>query len=340
MAGKWGILARFVAFALACLVGLLFLGNTMANRVSGGALHYSADFTNVAGLRPGDDVRAAGVKVGRVVGVDLIHDTQARVRIEIGDSQPITSSTHLTLRYQSLLGQRYLALVKQNDSGQGTPLPDGAVIPTSHTDPGFDLTALLNGFEPLFATLKPDQVNQLAESIVAVLQGQGGTVESLVGQVASLSNRLADQGGVIEQILTSLTPVLADVAHRSVQVESTIKDLRSLMQKLADEHERIGSSIDAVGELSKVTADLVAETRAPIRHDVKTLRTFSRISREQVDAINLLFETLPIGTLAFARPFSSGTWLHMYICNMGVDVGTGNPNIGPTSGTYSPGCSL
>jgi phospholipid/cholesterol/gamma-HCH transport system substrate-binding protein len=341
MAGAWGVAGRFIAFALACVLGLVFLANTMTNRAKGDTNTYHAIFTNVGGLRPGDDVRAAGVRVGRVESVEL-HGAQARVTFSLTREQPLTSNTHLTLRFQSLLGQRYVAMAKDANAGAAAPggaLPDGATIPVSRTDPGFDLTALLNGFEPLFATLKPAEVNQLAESIAAVLQGQGGTIESLLGNTASLTNRLADDSRLIDTVLTALTPVLEEVAGRGERVDSTIADLRSLLKELDDEHKRIGRSIDGVSELSNAASALVSEVRRPLRHDVRTLREFSRISVEQRKAINALLEFLPVGGYAFARPFSSGAWLNIFICNMEIDLGAGEIPVGIPNGKHSEACS-
>jgi phospholipid/cholesterol/gamma-HCH transport system substrate-binding protein len=340
MAGAWGVAGRFIAFALACVLGLVFLANTMTNRAKGDTNTYHAIFANVGGLRPGDDVRAAGVRVGRVESVEL-QGAQARVTFSLTSEQPLTSTTHLTLRFQSLLGQRYVAMAKDANAGAapGGALPDGATIPVSHTDPGFDLTALLNGFEPLFATLKPAEVNQLAESIAAVLQGQGGTIESLLGNTASLTNRLADDSELIDTVLTALTPVLEEVAGRGERVDSTIADLRSLLKELDEEHKRIGTSIDGVSELSNAASALVSEVRKPLRHDVRTLREFSRISVEQRKAINALLEFLPVGGYAFARPFSSGAWLNIFICNMEIDLGAGEIPIGIPNGKHSEACS-
>jgi len=338
MGGAWGVAGRFIAFALACVLGLVFLANTMTNRAKGDTNTYYAMFTNVGGLRPGDDVRAAGVRVGRVESVDL-QGSQARVTFTATNEQPVTSATHLTLRFQSLLGQRYVSMVKAKGASASGTLADGTTIPVSRTDPGFDLTALLNGFEPLFATLKPAEVNQLAESIAAVLQGQGGTIESLLGNTASLTNRLADDGKIIDTILASLTPVLEEVAGRGDRVDSTIDDLRSLLIELDDEHKQIGKSIDGVSELSNAAADLVSEVRKPLHHDVHTLREFSRISVEQRNAINALLKYLPVGTYAFARPFSSGAWLNIFICNMEIDLGAGEIPIGIPNGKHSEACS-
>jgi len=327
--------AIFAAFGVAAMLVLGVLANTMTNQVSGGTSGYTADFTNASGLRPGDDVRAAGVKVGRVQGVTL-HKGLARVSFDLSKKQPIYTDTQLSVRYQNLLGQRYLAMLPGPKSSQR--LDAEAHVPASRTDPGFDLTALLNGFEPLFATLEPEEINQLSSSIIAVMQGQGGTIESLLTETATLTDHLADKDDVIGQVLDNLVPVLQDLAARGDQLDQTVGDLRALMTSLAKERTSIGGSIDGISELSDATASLVAEARPPLKHDVRTLREFGRISVKELERITSLFETLPGATEAFARPMSHGTWLNMYICNMGVDIGKGELNVGSKTGPYSEAC--
>ena len=75
-------------------------------------------------------------------------------------------------------------------------------MPLDRTDPGFDLTELLNGFRPLFEVLRPADVNQLASSLVQVLQGEGGTVEQLLQQTTQLTTYVADRDAVIGEVLT------------------------------------------------------------------------------------------------------------------------------------------
>jgi phospholipid/cholesterol/gamma-HCH transport system substrate-binding protein len=330
---RWAVV-QFVAFAVAAALVLLILANTMMNQVAGGTHAFSADFTNVSGLRPGDDVRAAGVKVGRVQKVEL-HGRVARVSFDLAKRQPIYSDTRLSVRYQNLLGQRYLAMLPGEEGTQR--MTAGSNVPVSRTDPGFDLTALLNGFEPLFATLEPSQINQLSSSIIAVMQGQGGTVESLLSETATLTENLADKDQVLGRVLENLTPVLRNLASRNDDFEQTLGDLRSLMEGLAKERKSIGESIDGVSELSEATASLVAEARPPLEHDVRTAREFGRISVAEMSRINELFDSLPGATAAFARPMSHGTWLNMYMCTWAVVLQDNEIDVGPT-GRHSEAC--
>ena len=86
---------------------------TLERGVSGSTSKYAAVFTDVSGLRTGDDVRVAGVRVGRVDSIDL-DGANARVSFEIQNDQRIYGDTTASVTYQNLIGQRYLGLSKGN----------------------------------------------------------------------------------------------------------------------------------------------------------------------------------------------------------------------------------
>ncbi len=98
----------------------------------------------------------------------------------------------------------------------------------ARTDPGFDLTALLNGFRPLFEVLQPADVNRLATSMVQVLQGEGGTVEQLLQQTTELTGFLADRDDLYGQVVDNLVPVLDNLSGQDAQITATIRELKAL----------------------------------------------------------------------------------------------------------------
>src|SRR5260221_10882483 len=52
------------------------------------------------------------------------------------------------------------------------------------------ISTLLNGFKPLFKALTPADVNKLSYEIIQTLQGEGGTVNSLLAHTASLTTAI------------------------------------------------------------------------------------------------------------------------------------------------------
>lgn len=337
MTGLRTIAIKFCAFAVASGLLLLLLANTMNNGVSGGTREFHAEFADVSGLRVGDDVKAAGVRVGQVTSIEVSGDS-ATIGFDLVDDQPLLDDTRLVMRYQNLLGQRYLSLVQGED--RGAELDDGATMPITQTDPGFDLTALLNGFRPLFRVLQPADVNTLARSIVKVLQGESGTVEQLLAQTAELSDFLADRDDVITQVMTNLQPVLENLAGQDDQITSAVRELRALMTGLARDRRSIGASIDGVSRLVGATSSLLQEVKVPLTRATGRLVSAadmleqSRGSLEKaIPAFATVFESL-------GRASSYENALNVYVCSLAISVASTGSGINPAgpNGPWSAVC--
>ena len=336
IAGFRWIVVKFAAFALVSVLLAVVLLNTMFNDVRGDTDSFHAQFTDVAGLRSGDDVRVAGVRVGQVKGIS-VGTGGAEVAFEVASDQPVLDTTKLVMRYQNLLGQRYLALVQGPD--RGARLKPGATVPLARTSPGFDLTELLNGFRPLFEALRPDDVNALATSLVKVLQGEGGTVESLLAQTGRLTNFLADRDAVVGQVLDNLTPVLTDLAGHGTELQGTVEELRALMTGLAKDRKSIGASIDGMSQLIGSTSDLLQQARVPTVRAVKRFRSvmdlFVAHEPEFVVAIGSFGSTLA----ALGRASSYESAVNIYLCSVIVDAGPIKLNLnGSGNGPWSEVC--
>jgi phospholipid/cholesterol/gamma-HCH transport system substrate-binding protein len=332
---RW-IVVKFAAFALVSVLLAVVLLNTMFNDVRGDTDSFHAQFADVAGLRSGDDVRVAGVRVGQVKDIS-VGAGGAEVAFEVASDQPVLDTTKLVMRYQNLLGQRYLALVQGPD--RGARLEPGATVPLARTSPGFDLTELLNGFRPLFEALRPDDVNALATSLVKVLQGEGGTVESLLAQTGRLTNFLADRDAVVGQVLDNLTPVLTDLAGHGTELQGTVEELRALMTGLAKDRKSIGASIDGMSQLIGSTSDLLQQARVPTVRAVKRFRSvmdlFVAHEPEFVAAIGSFGSTLA----ALGRASSYENAVNIYLCSVIVDAGPIKLNLnGSGNGPWSEVC--
>ena len=127
--------AGLVALA-ALMVGAFQIDNLP---VLTGATSYRAAFRDASGLAPGNEVRVAGVKVGKVTGVGLARagtGVYVRVDFRVDDADVhLGRETGATIRIKTVLGQKYLALAP---SGQGK-LADGAEIPLNRTAAPFDV---------------------------------------------------------------------------------------------------------------------------------------------------------------------------------------------------------
>lgn len=335
VAGFRKILVSFVIFTAICLAMLLLLFNTMINGVPGNTNNFTADFTTTSGLASGDDVRVAGVRVGKVTGIELKNGL-SHVTFQLQNTQPILDNTQVVMRYANLIGQRYLSLVQGKD--MGTALHPDANIPTSRTSPGFDLTELLNGFRPLLDVLQPADVNKLAGSIIQVLQGEGPSIEQLMQQTTQFTTFIANRDQVIGDVLQNLIPVLQDMAGHGDQLAGTVKQLEALMTAFASDRQQIGDSITNLSTLISSTSDLLVQARTPIVADTKLLRGIVETTAQNkallvqgLGAFGDVFNTL-------GKITSYENAANIYLCSLTIDLGvtkvnlSGNANGGPYTG--------
>ncbi|MFF3150391.1 MCE family protein, partial [Streptomyces sp. NPDC057927] len=238
-------LIKFSLFALVTILATALLAATIVNISLTPEHTYRAVFSDVTGLEKGDDIRVSGVRVGQVEGIRIKDRTLAEVTFTVGEDRPLLNSTGAVIRYRNLVGQRYVALTE--GAGDGTRLKPGTTIPLSRTQPALDLNALLNGFKPLFAALSPQDVNQLATEIIRTLQGEGGTVNSLLAHTASLTTTLAGRDKLIGSVVDHLNAVLETLDKRGARFSGLLKQLRRVISGLSADRKPIGQSLVGIG---------------------------------------------------------------------------------------------
>jgi phospholipid/cholesterol/gamma-HCH transport system substrate-binding protein len=310
-------LAIFLVVALVVTGGLAMI---MGHLGGGDQREYRAIFTSASQLAAGDDVRVAGVSVGEVESVRIHGDDQAEVTFKVDATVPMTTASGAQIRYLNLVGARYLALTQGT---AGAPaLGAGRTIPASQTQPAINLTELFNGFQPLFQALSPDDVNTLSGNLIKVLQGEGGTVESLLAQTASLTSSLADRDELISSVIGNLTTTLQTVdTHRS-QLGELISQLSNWMTDLAGDRTAIGDSVVQIGAMTKSLAGLLTDARPWTKADITQLRRVMTILNkpENQAVMDETMARLPKTLQAQARIGTHGSWYNYYLCDFDMKL--------------------
>lgn len=314
-----------VKLAIFTVVSLLVTGVLvviMGNIGLGDRTEYRAVFTNASMLEKGDDVRVAGVSVGEVRSVEHHRRSQALVTFRVDSGVAMTTATRAEIRFLNLVGDRYLALDRGTDSDSAARLREDAVIPTSRTRPALDLTTLFDGFKPLFTALTPDQVNELSMNLVQVLQGEGGTVRSLLDHTASLTTTLADRDKLIGDVIDNLGQTLDTVGQRREQLSTLIVELKDWMQDLAKDRTTIGSSLDNISQLTVTVADLLRQGRPLVKEDLDALRQLAALLNKKENRANLseLLERMPETMRDQTRTGTYGSWYNYYVCGVSARI--------------------
>ena len=305
-------LVKLIVFMVVTSFLTFTLATTIGNIGFGGRTAYKAVFGDVTGLLPGNEIRIAGVRVGQVDSIELDDRQLAVVEFSLDNDRKIPESTIARLRYRNIVGERYVALTE--GPGSAEPLREGATLPLAQTRNALDLTVLFNGFRPLFQALDPATTNQAAFELIQTLQGEGGTLESLMARTASLTNTIADRDEVIGRVLENLEKVLATVDERGSELSDLIIQLRRLAAGFAEDRKAIGGSLDGISDLTAATAGLLNDVREPLSEDVTQLRRLATTLDENKATIDRTLERLPPKLDLIISTATYGSFFNFFLC--------------------------
>ena len=307
-----GTLIKFGIFGLVMALLTVFLFVVFGESRTGATNEYSAVFADASRLEAGDSVRIAGIRVGTVTGVSLQADRKVDVEFDADRSTKLTTGTKAAIRYLNLVGDRYLELV--DTPGAAKILPVGAQIPVDRTAPALDLDLLLGGLKPVIQGLNPQDVNALTTSLVQILQGQGGTLESLFSKTSSFSNSLADNNQVIESLIDELRTVLDTLSKDGDEFSGAIDRLEQLIKGLSSDRDPIGTAIESLDTGTTSLADLLGRARPPLNGVIDQLDKLAPILDNDKDRLDATIQRLPEIYRKLARVGSYGAFFPYYIC--------------------------
>jgi phospholipid/cholesterol/gamma-HCH transport system substrate-binding protein len=307
-------LIKSLIFIAVTALATTLLAISITNTGLGTTQLYKAKFLDATALNVGDDVRISGVRVGQVETLEISDHNRALVGFSLDKDRQLPADVSAVIKYRNMVGQRYIAL-ERGLRTTTAKLPPGGEIPLERTTPALDLTDLFNGFKPLFQALSPNDVNQLSGEIVQVLQGEGGTVESLLAHTGSLTSTLAGRDKVIGEVIGNLDTVLKTINGKGDALANLVSTLRQLVSGLAGDRAAIGDAISGIGDLTNTTAGLFEQARPGLQDSISGLNDLSaNLAAGQSDVDNLL-NKLPVKFNELGRAGSYGSWMNFYLCS-------------------------
>ncbi|QKW25772.1 MCE family protein [Streptomyces seoulensis] len=299
------------------LVGLLLLALLVllaynADRLPliGGGTAYSADFSEAAGLDKGDEVRVAGVKVGKVTGVSLDGD-KVKVTFETKGAW-IGDRTTAAIAIKTLLGDKYLALDPLGAARQDP----GSRIPLNRTTSPYDVT---QAFQDLGSTVDAIDTQQLAKSFETISQtfkDSPPDVRNAATGLSALSRTVSKRDQELSELLQGSQRFTKTLQDKKSSFETLIEDGGSLLGELQDRRDAIRALLTGSRALSTQLSGLIADNDKQL---APTLKALGRVT----DVLNANSGQLD-RTLALVGPYyrlvgntlGSGRWFDSYLCGV------------------------
>jgi phospholipid/cholesterol/gamma-HCH transport system substrate-binding protein len=337
-----GTLIKLGAFLAASLLCLGWLGNQIGQLTGpAGAFHrtyvVNAAFTDATGLVKGDEVRLAGVRVGKVSGMK-VDAGKALVTMNVDKAYKLPASSRFELHWKNLLGQRFIQAVPPDDANLAGPvLADGVKLGTDRTQQAADLSELLNNTEPLLARLDTSRLNDLMTTVASAMHGREDELNAAIGSSADLVDTMAARADVIGKSVSEYATLIDGIAGHDAQVRQLLDSLAGTSQTLAARANDLGDAAGKTGEFSAALAKVLTANEGSLDGVFTDTRTIlDRVVADKAVLAKTL-QTLPWTTSAMIRATSQGDWLNAYVRGAGViDAYFAEPRVGPDYNNIGP----
>lgn len=300
------------AVSLAVLAGLLLAAFRAQDLplIGGGDTYYAA-FAESGGLKANDEVRIAGVRVGKVESVELDGD-HVQVAFKIDSESGFGDDTRAAIKVKTLLGAMYLAL-EPAGSGQ---LAEGSEIPVERTSSPYDV---VEAFEGLAETSEEIDTDQLATSLTTLADLTRNTPEefrSALTGVSALSRNIADKNEEIGTLLQNLDRVTTVLDARDQDIVKLMKDSDVLFRALVARREAVHRLLVSTSTLSKSLTALVRDSREDLKPALTELENVLGVLTKNEENIDNSLRLMAPFYRVFASTLGGGPWFDTYIQNL------------------------
>ncbi|MFL6121590.1 MCE family protein [Actinophytocola sp.] len=292
------------------VLGLLVAFNADDLPIIGGGTTYTAEFRESAGLRPGNEVRLAGVKVGAVRGVELARNkvvVDFRVEdVSLGDRSTVS------IEIKTLLGDKYLAISSAGRDPQSANTP----IPVSRTRTPFDIVPAVG---KLSQTVDKIDTGQLAQSFQVLSDTFANSPQHIKDTLTGLSQISAVLSTRDEQLRTLLANTAGfskTLADRDDQLKKLFGDASLLLGELQFRREAVHSLLTGTTNLAGELRGLVADNQAQLRPVLTDLDKVTAILAKNQKNLNDSLHSLAPYVRMFNNVVGNGRWFEGYICGL------------------------
>ncbi len=278
--------------------------------IGGGDTYYAA-FAEAGGLRANDEVRIAGVRVGKVQRIELAGD-HVRVAFRIDADADFGGDTRAAIKVKTLLGAMFLALEPAGD-GQ---LPPGDEIPETRTRSPYDVVDAFSGLAQRARDVDTDQLAQSLGVLADLTRNTPEEFRSALRGVSALSSTLASRDEQIGTLLQHLHTVVGVLDERDQDIVGLMKDGDVLFRALVARRQAVHDLLVSTSTLSKELTALVRQSRADLKPALTHLEDVVGVLLKNQDNLDNSLRLMAPFYRVFASTLGNGPWFDTYIQNI------------------------
>ena len=278
--------------------------------IGGGDTYYAA-FSEAGGLKPNDEVRIAGVRVGKVEKVELAGD-HVRATFRVDGGADYGDETRAAIKEKTMLGAMYLAL---QPAGAGQ-LEEESEIPLERTTSPYNVIDAFSGLAENSAKIDTDQLAESLTTLADLTRNTPEEFKSALDGVSRLSTNIAARDEQINSLLTNLERVSRVLNDRDQDIIALMKDSDVLFRALVQRRDAVHNLLVSTSTLSRELTALVKQSRADLKPALTHLDNVVQVLNKNEDNLDNSLRLMAPFYRVFANTLGNGPWFDTYIQNL------------------------
>lgn len=304
-----------------------------------GGTRYSAAFTEASGLKPDEDVRIAGVKVGKIKRVDLEGD-HVKVVFTVDPKVRFGSRSRAQIRLATILGAHYLQI---QPGGAGRQRPHSE-IPVFRTTPSYEVVPALQDLSGQVSRIDAPQLAKAFDALSETLSGSSDDIRGTLEGLRKISRAVSLRDDSLTRLLGHSRDLAKLLADRSGDLATLVSDGSLLLGEIDERRMTIRSLLSGTVGLSQQITGTIEENRATLGPALTQLHRVVGILLRDQDDLDHTVQTLAPFVTSAGDATANGRFFDGYLQNLiplPVTVAppsTGRPSAGePRSSATPPG---
>ncbi|RSN69953.1 MlaD family protein [Actinomadura sp. WAC 06369] len=317
---------RDVNQKLVAIVTLAVLGASVTFAFAVGQLHLfdrgytmSGEFTDVAGIKAGDDVRVAGVKAGRVTGVEPDFDTgKVIITWHVDAGIDLGRQTRAEVTTTTLLGGRYLKLSGPVAKPYLESLPESRRrIPLARTSVPFTVPDALEGAHDIVGRLDQENIDKLLTQINKIESPGAKKLNRILVNLRDVSEMLNDQAPQIEKLIDNGKQITGTLASKDQQLREIIDSSQVLLQTLVRRRDELSATIGQGSRTVRTLSNVIESNQKELDKLLGDLHLLTTRLAPNMDALNADFSLLGPTFQQVANLKGDGRWIEGLLTGLG-----------------------
>lgn len=301
----------WLGLAVSLGVVVLLVGASALSYIRVGDKSVDVEFTQAAGLRPGDTVDVGGVEVGRVQSARIDGD-HVVATLRIRDDIQLGPDARAAIEMSTILGRIHIDL----SPGDGKGLA-GNRIPLASTEVPYNLAKVVD--DPTYKTqfehlerIDPAKLRAALDTLSQQMGGSAGLTVDAINSIGSLAGVIAQRTDQVDGLLKNLNTVSQLVSDNRNSVLVLLSRGEAVSKSVEQRQDLVRQLLDNVAALSKMLQDLGIENGGQFGPLLDNLDVMSQGLEKNKENLDRLYEIMPVAMRQFNNVLGDGPYGEVY----------------------------